>query len=131
MARRTFLCCASGSFMPCSRPDHRSMRVLIAKYTRCDSVSQADARRHQVEIGPCSRKRVWSQHLPFLSLGRVLCHLLSGVLSKHQKASEWSAPSVVKRRILLGFTLRRWRVEKSIPDHFVHHCADHVCVASM
>jgi hypothetical protein len=27
--------------------------------------------------------------------------------------------------------LRRWRVEKSIPDHFVQHCADHVCVASM
>src|SRR2546428_7896119 len=72
MARQTFRCSASGSFMPCSRPDHRSMRVLIPKYTRSDSVSQAGAHRHQVEVWPCSRKRVWSQHLPFLGLGRVL-----------------------------------------------------------
>src|SRR2546421_5921514 len=93
MARRTFLCSASGSSMPCSGPDHKSVRVLIPKYTRSDSVPKAGARRHEVEIWPCPRKRVWSQLLPFLSLQRLLCHLLSGSLSKHKKASERYAPN--------------------------------------
>ena len=47
------------------------------------------------------------------------------------QATKQIAPNPAMSRIMLGFTLRRWRVEKSIPDHFVHHCADHVCVASM
>jgi len=38
---------------------------------------------------------------------------------------------IIKRTVIERIAVRRWRVEKSIPDHFVHHCADHVCVASM
>src|SRR6266566_567177 len=109
MARRTFLCYASGSSMPCSEPDHRCTGVLIPR-THGAALSQrqvlADMRLRD-DLAP---ERVCGLSISFSSVYNALPAIFYQNHSRNKRKQANAMPQMGSRGIkLLGFYQLSWR----------------------